>query len=145
MTRLQRPDWAAATRLGRLARWCWTWGLVSYLVHVAMAFHYFHGWSHADAFEHTRQASGWGEGVYVSYAFTALWAGDVVWWWVRPSSFAARSPWLQRALCAFLLFVAFNGAVIFAADAIRWVGLAGFAGLAIAWLTSPMASARRRG
>ena len=39
MMRLGPLDWAATTRLGQLARWCWTWGLLCFLVHLAMAFH----------------------------------------------------------------------------------------------------------
>jgi hypothetical protein len=129
---LSRSDWAAQTVRGRLARWSWTWGILVFLVHLAMAFHYFHGWSHADAFAHTREISGWGEGLYVSYAFTWLWAGDAFWWWLRPARYAARSPWIDRILHAFMLFIAFNGTVVFEEGAIRWAGVAGFVLLAIA-------------
>ena len=85
MMRLQATDWAAMTALGRAARWCWTWGIVVFLVHLAMAFHYFHDWSHAHAFETTRQASGVGEGIFVSYFFTLWWAFDAAAWWLAPA------------------------------------------------------------
>jgi len=136
MTRLQGADWAAETTSGRLARWCWTWGIASFLVHLAMAFHFFHDWSPVRAFEHTRAVSGWGEGIYVSYAFTWLWLGDAAWWWLRPAAYAARSPWMHRAIVAFMLFMVFNGTVVFEPGAIRRVGLVGFVVLAIAWLAS---------
>ena len=41
MMRLQATDWAAQTRLGRAARWCWTWGIVVFLVHLAFSNHVF--------------------------------------------------------------------------------------------------------
>ena len=134
MMRLSRSDWATVTLRGRLARWCWTWGLFAFLVHLAAAFHYFHQWSHAHAFEHTRQVSGWGEGIYLSYLFTLLWAADTVWWWLLPSAYAVRSEWLHRALHAFMLFIAFNSTVVFETGPIRWAAAAGTAALAIAWL-----------
>ena len=85
MMRLAAGDWSARTTRGRFARDCWTWALVCFLVHLAMAFHFYHHWSHAHAFERTRQVSGVGEGVYISYLFTALWAADVACWWLRPA------------------------------------------------------------
>src|SRR5438045_1548461 len=36
------PDWSAQTTWGRLARACWTFGLLAYLVHLGMAFHFYH-------------------------------------------------------------------------------------------------------
>src|SRR5262249_9589152 len=35
--------------LARIVRACWLLGWLVYLAHVALAFHYFHGWSHAEA------------------------------------------------------------------------------------------------
>jgi hypothetical protein len=132
--RLAPVDWQAATALGRLARWFWSWGVACFLVHLAMAFHFYHHWSHAHAFETTRQASGTGEGIYASYLFTWLWLGDAAWWWLSPSRYAARWPWLDRALHAFMLFLVFNGTVIFESGAIRWAGLLGFLTLLTCWL-----------
>jgi hypothetical protein len=133
MLQLAPCDWAAATARGKTARWCWTWGLGCFLVHLAMAFHYYHGWSHADAFRHTREVSGWGEGIFASYLFTWLWLGDVAWWWRRPEAYAARPTWINRSLHIFMLFIAFNGMVVFGSGAIRWAGIAMFAVLGAAW------------
>lgn len=116
----------------RAARWCWTWGAVCYLAHVAMAFHFFHSWSHAHAFEHTRQVGGVGEGLYASYLFTALWVADALWWWCWPVAYAGRSPWWDRSLHAFMLFIIFNGTVVFATGTVRWVGGLAFGLLAVA-------------
>ncbi len=134
MMRLTAVDWAATTRLGRVARWCWTWGMICFLVHLAMAFHFYHHWSHAHAFETTRQASGTGEGIYVSYLFTWLWIGDVLWWWIAPAAYATRSRSIDRLLHPFMLFITFNGMVVFETGLIRWAGLIMFAGLSAAWL-----------
>jgi hypothetical protein len=133
-----RPeDWSARTRAGRFVRWCWTWGLLCFLTHLAMAFHYFHHWSHAHAFEHTRAVSGVGEGLYISYAFTVLWMADVAAWWLRPQAYAARSPWIDRLLHAFMLFMVFNGTIVYESGAIRWAGIVLFTLLAmlaaVAW------------
>jgi hypothetical protein len=136
MMRLGPTDWLATSGVGRLARWCWTWGVVCFLVHLAMAFHYYHHWSHAHAFEHTRAVSGTGEGIYVSYLFTALWLADAIWWWALPAAYAARSAWIDRALHAFMLFIVFNGMVVFENGPIRWAGLLLFVALPAAWLLS---------
>jgi len=118
---------------GWAARWCWTWGLICFLVHLGMAFHYFHHWSHAHAFERTREVARVGEGIYISYLFTLLWAADVAYWWLRPERYASRSPWIDRSLHAFMLFIVLNGMIVFESGPIRWVGVVGFVLLAVAW------------
>jgi hypothetical protein len=134
MMRLQTPDWTAQTLLGRAARWCWTWGIVVFLVHLAMAFHYFHDWSHAHAFETTRQASGVGEGIFVSYFFTLWWAFDAAAWWLAPAWYARRPIWIGRTLHLFMLFIVFNGMVVFESGPIRWAGVVLFLTLSVVWL-----------
>ena len=64
-----------------LARLTWTLGCLAFLIHVGVAFQYAHHWSHAKAFAHVERASGYGEGIFVSYLFTLIWIGDVLWWW----------------------------------------------------------------
>lgn len=136
MRRFDRADdWRARTDLGRLARWCWTWAVVVFLVHLAMAFHYFHGWSHTHAFERTREVSGVGEGIFISYFFTLWWTADMLWWWLWPAKYAERSAWIDRTLHTFMLFIVFNGMVVFETGPIRWAGCAMFAILAVAWWT----------
>jgi hypothetical protein len=136
MMRLSAADWAAAKPRGRLARACWTWSIVCFIVHLAMAFHYYHHWSHAHAFEHTRATSGVGEGLYVSYLFTWLWIGDAAWWLRAPQSYAARPAWIDRTLHGFMLFIVFNGMIVFESGAIRWAGVVLFVALPLAWLAS---------
>jgi hypothetical protein len=122
----------SASRL-RLARGFWTWAVVVFLVHLAMAFHFYHGWSHARAFERTRQMSGYGEGVYVSYLFTLAWCADAFWWWWNARSYGRRPAWVDAVLHAFMLFIVFNGTVVYETGPIRWAGLTGFLLLAGVW------------
>jgi hypothetical protein len=129
----REDDWLVRTIRGRLTRWCWTVSLAYFLVHLGMAFHFYHRWSHTDAFERTRQISGVGEGIYVSYFFVWLWICDVAIWWLSPESVARRSVWIDRSLHAFMLFIVFNGKVVFETGFIRWAGVALFAVLACAW------------
>jgi hypothetical protein len=69
----------------RAARLVWTSGFWFYLTHVAAAFHFRHHWSHALAYEQTARqtaepfGASWGGGLYFNYAFTAVWALDVIW------------------------------------------------------------------
>ncbi|MGE0610155.1 MAG: hypothetical protein AB7O62_23890 [Pirellulales bacterium] len=134
MLLLRPADWSAKTDQGALARWCWTWALACFLVHMLLAFHFVHHWSHAHAVERTRQISGLGEGIFFSYLFTLLWLADAIYWWCRPVRYAARQPWIGRALHGFMLFIVFNGTVVYESGMIRWAGCAMFAGWGLlAW------------
>ncbi|MBX9599622.1 MAG: hypothetical protein K2X35_01415 [Bryobacteraceae bacterium] len=111
---------------GRPFRALWTVAFALYLAHVAAAFHYRHNWSHfaalADTARQTRELTGfdYGGGLWWNYGVTALWAFDVALLWT-----AGRRPrrW-ARAFLLFWLFMAVNGAVVFAAGPIRWLGAA---------------------
>ena len=114
---------AAWTRSQRLL---WTLAWLAFLVHLAVSLHFFHHWSHAHVVRHTQESSGFGEGVYVSHLFTLAWTLDVLWWWLRPASYARRSPWVDRVLHAFMAFIIFCGTVVYETGFIRWAGLAMF-------------------
>jgi hypothetical protein len=131
---LDRQGWAAATIRGRLARWCWTWAWVAYVVHLGMAFHYFHGWSHAEAVEHVRRVSGFGPGIYFSHLFTLVWTVDVAAWWLWPARYADRNPWFDRLLHGFMLFMIFNGTIVYETGFIRWAGSVLFVVLGVLWV-----------
>jgi hypothetical protein len=121
----------------RQARWLWTLGCGLYLLHVACAFHFFHGWSHAAAFEHTADQTAavvgwyWGGGLWVNYAFTALWVGDVLVWWTRPASAHPRSIWAYWLVQSVFAFLVVNATVVFGPPFWRWVAL-GF--LLVVWV-----------
>ncbi len=148
---------AALALTGRGARGCttaraiWTAGCALFVIHVACAFHFYHGWSHAAAWQHTADKTNellgvpFGYGIYFSYLFLVLWVADAVWLWTfanrtlgsRPAAAAcsatsvpalgrlrARTPWWRALVHLFLLFIAFNGAIVFEAGPTRWAGLA---------------------
>ena len=142
---LRAADWRADTSRGALARWCWTWAVVTFWIHLGMAFHYFHHWSHAHAFEHTREESGFGEGIFVSYLFTALWTADAIAWWLWPVRYAERPAAIDRCLHAFMLFIVFNGTVVYESGPIRYASAGVFSALALLWLRARTPSPSGRG
>lgn len=123
--------WPVHRRL-RFARLAWTLGFLVYALHVAVAFHVTHGWSHAAAAEHvaTRTAAFLGEGarssagLYLNHLFTLVWASDVIAWWVAPRWYARRPQWIGAAVHGYLGFITFQAVVVFAADPTRWFGIA---------------------
>jgi hypothetical protein len=135
--------WALAAgflllRWRQLARPAWTWGCVAFLAHVAIAFDRVHGWSHAAAVRHVEEVSGFGPGVFVSYAFTLLWVVDATWWEFAPRSYDRRPTGLDWGIHGCMAFVVFNGTVVYETGFIRRAGIVIFAGLAglVAWRLS---------
>jgi hypothetical protein len=132
-----RADGRAGCQGQRIARIAWTLGCLFYLAHVACAFHFYHGWSHAAAYRHTAERTvavvgwNWGGGIYFNYAFTVVWLADAVVWWRR--SDRAKPGWLEAVAQAFLWFVVFNATVVFGHGAICWLGLAGCGLLVVLW------------
>lgn len=120
---------------GRSARWCWSLAAVAFVIHVALAFHFKHGWSHAHAVAHTQDRSGFGAGIYVSHLFTLVWVADAAYWWLAPRSRERRPPWIDAALHGFMLFIGFNGTVVYETGPVRWAALLGFSVLAVAALS----------
>jgi hypothetical protein len=129
-------SWAAAEwvrwRLpshGRTARAIWTVGAGLTIAHAVAVFHYVHHWSQEAAIAHTaRQTAAltglnWGGGLYVNYAFLALWVCDAVLWWKDRSSYERRSIAARDALLAVFVFMFVNGGIVFAHGPARAVGL----------------------
>jgi hypothetical protein len=131
MLRLAPSERPASSGRGRLARWCWTLAWATYLIHLGMAFHHYHHWSHSDAVAHTEEVSGFGPGIWFSHLFTLVWTVDVAWWWLLPARHAERSPWWDRLLHGYMAFIIFNATVVYEDGPIRWAGLALFAVLAM--------------
>jgi hypothetical protein len=121
------------------ARLAWTAGYVFFLAHIVCAFHYFHHWSHADAYDvtarRTAEVAGfaWGGGLYANYVFALLWGADIAWWWLSPASYARRPAAVNWAVQGFLGFIAFNATVVFGQGIIRWLGVAGCLFLALVY------------
>ena len=83
------------------------------LLHMAVAYHLAHGWSHAAALEHVEARSGFGPGLYVNFAFAAVWLIDVAWCWASLDAYRNRPRWVSRAVVGFMAFVLFNAAVVY--------------------------------
>ncbi|MGH7595293.1 MAG: hypothetical protein ACREOI_03030 [bacterium] len=129
----QRAKWNAAARLA------WTAACIGLFAHVICAFHFYHGWSHTSAYRDTARQTAevfglnWGGGLYINYVFLIGWVIDTLWWW-RGLEAYRRRPWpLVAAWHAFLLFIFFNGTVVFAAGPMRWLGLCLCLGLCAVW------------
>jgi hypothetical protein len=142
MLLLQPAEWTGQ-RQGRLARACWTLAWAAYLVHLAMAFHFYHHWSHGDAVRHTREVSGFGEGIYFSHLFTLLWGADVAVWWLWPKAYATRRPWIGTSLHAFMTFVIFNATVVYESGLIGWAAILVYGGLSTLAIYRSLAVSRR--
>ncbi len=118
-------------RIGTRFGWPCACGLC--LLHIAVAFHLGHSWSHEAAWEHTRQTGGYGDGIYVNYAFALVWLIDAIWLCVAFDSYFARPRWLHWTIHGFLAFVVFNAAVVFGSwpSRIRFMGWFLMMGLAV--------------
>jgi hypothetical protein len=96
------------------SRAAFTAGLVTYLVHVGFAFHFFYDWSHSIAYRETARQTEelfgmyWGGGLYLNYLFTVLWAADCA--FSRVPSFSRSR--LRVAIHAFLAFMVLNATVV---------------------------------
>ena len=129
------------------ARPVWLLGAAAYLAHVAAAFATHHGWSHAAAHAYTAARTeallglAWGGGLWANYAFTVLWAGEALWWRMRPGSYARRPRAWMTAVRGAFIFMIMNGAVVFVGGPGRWLGLAVVAALIAIWRADARANA----
>lgn len=126
-------------------RLVWTLGCALLWVHVCLAFALVHHWSHARAIQftatQTKRLTGIdaGFGIYFNYLFMLVWAMDCGVWWIGGlQAYRTRSRAVTITVYAFLCFITFNAAVVFANAASRYVGLLVAGCLIIFWL------ARRR-
>ncbi len=122
-----RAEWQARTPAAQVARAAWIGGLAVFLVHLALAFHLAHGWSHARAFDHVEASSGFGPGIFVSYFFTLVWGTDGLAWLVAPERYVRRSKWFAAVLHGFMAFITLNATVVFGHGPLRWVAAGVFA------------------
>ena len=89
----------------------------------------------ADTARQTQETLGFplGAGIYVNYAFVALWVADAGWWWLSPATFRSRPVALDRAVRVFILFIFANGAVVFPHGPVRVLGVLVMIALVAAW------------
>jgi hypothetical protein len=127
---IRRPESSVPVAL----RVFWPLGCAMLFLHIAIAFHLGHGWSHQDAWEHTKQVGGYGNGIFVNYAFALVWLMDAAWLAVSPASYLSRPRWLHWAIHCFLAFVVFNATVVFGS----WLARIAYAGwMAMCWFVLP--------
>jgi hypothetical protein len=144
LARRAAPGHGAARRL-------WLLGAATAWLHVGLAFHHRHAWSHASALmetaRQTKELLGYevGAGVYVNYAFLAVWGIDALWWALAPASFARRPAGLDASVRVFLLFMFVNGAIVFGRGPVRILGILSVLVLAVAWYVGRIRTGRGRG
>ena len=121
------------------ARPVWLLGALVYLAHVAAAFGIHHDWSHAAAYAYTAARTDaliglpWGGGLWVNYAFTAIWVGEGLWWRLRPAHYTRRPAVWTPVIRGVFLFMIANGAVIFVSGPRRLLGIGVLAVLVWIW------------
>jgi hypothetical protein len=129
-------------RRDRTARLSWSLACLLYLAHVGCAFTFYHHWSHSAAYVDTSRRTAqllgmsWGAGLYFNYLFTAVWIGDLLWWWRGLAEYRSRPRWIQTSIHAFFAFMFFNATVVFAAGPVRWLGLVATVTLGFIWWQS---------
>ena len=115
-----------------------------------MALGVYHSWSHAEAYAHTARQTqaligwNWGGGLYINYGFSALWVGEVVWWWASPKTYQRRARALNVLIRGFFLFMIVNGAIVFVDGPLRWLGVAIVAALLVGWAVEARAPKEKR-
>jgi len=113
----------------------WALGLAALLVHMACAFHFSHGWSHARALaataSQTAELTGidTGVGLYLNYAFAVVWLADATWLRLAKRSHEKRPAWVGAVLHGFIAFMWFNATVVFGSPWGRAAGWAAVVGL----------------
>lgn len=121
------------------ARLTWTAAVALAVLHAVTAFGVSHGWSHAAAVEDTARRTAavtglaWGGGLFVNYLFLGLWLADAAWWWVDAGGYLRRSLRIERARAALFVFIFLNGAIVFASNTARVVGIPAVAAVCTAW------------
>ncbi len=126
-----------ARRAGPSGSGWWALGLVAFLTHVACAFHFEHGWSHARALlattAQTAEVTGvdTGLGLYLNYAFALAWLADAAWRRLARQSHENRLLWVGAALHGFMAFIWLNATVVFGSpwgQAAGWAAVIGLGG-----------------
>jgi hypothetical protein len=117
-------------------------GLALLAVHIAIAIVHHHGGDHAAAVAETARLTeqvygvAWGGGVYVNYAFVAVWAAYLLWWRSHPGEADSLAVFAVGRALLFVIIV--NALVVFASPLTRPLGVVLCAVLAWAWWPRPV-------
>lgn len=133
-----RSNGNAASSADVVYRFAWLFGATMIVLHILTSYGIAHDWSHTAAVQATAEESeqvtgiraGWG--VYVNFAFTAIWLGYSV------AMVFGRRRWLgiDPLVFWFTVAIVFSATVVFEAGAIRWLSATGFVALAVSWVWS---------
>lgn len=137
---LSQNDAATRSQWNSFARVAWTLAVISLIVHFICAFQFYHGWSHGAAYRDTARQTeevvglDWGGGLFINYAFLAIWIVDIGWWWLLGLDSYRGRPWpLIIIWHGLLILIIFNATVVFEDGIVRWLGLAICIGLFLTW------------
>lgn len=123
-----------------LTKTVWTCAFALFVVHVLASFHFVHRWSHSAAYRATAKQTfellgiEVGTGVYFNYLFLAVWAADVINSWTDFSIGRWMVQWFLRIGLMYMIFIAFNGVVVFESGWLRAVGILLTTMLVAAWI-----------
>lgn len=115
----------------------WSVGCLFYFAHVALAFQFEHAWSHGAALDHTAQETervtgiARGEGIWVNYLFTIVWAGDAARLWIARRRGRHTDMRLDLAIQSIFGFIVFNATVVFGPPVYRYLAVP--VGLLLCW------------
>jgi len=133
-----------------LTRVLWTAAWLSLLAHIGFAFHFYHGWSHDEAYQQTAcetfEVFGlyWGGGLYINYLLLAGWFVDLAAWWAAGLRSYVQRPWLLIfGWHGFMIFIIFNATVVFETGWVRWSGALLCAGTALLLVLGVQRNANR--
>lgn len=126
-----RPRQGSDGRWQTLYMFAWLIGSVMITLHILASYGIAHGWSHAAAIEATADESeqvtgiraGWG--VYVNFAFAAIWMG----YSAAMATRGRRWPTLDQVVFWFTAAIVFSATIVFETGIVRWLSVAGFIGL----------------
>ncbi len=108
----------------------WTLSFLLFLAHVMSSFHFVHQWSHRNAYlataKETHELMGveFGGGVYFNYVFLVAWAVHVGCTWFPAAANHPVTRTLLQLCLLYMLFIAFNGVIVFKAGWLRAAGIA---------------------
>lgn len=117
----------------------WASGFLFYVCHVLSAFHFVHDWSHARAWQHTAEETSRltgfhrGEGIWINYGFTIVWALDAVRLLAAQRMQRPTSRLLDVSSFLIFGFIAVNATVVFGPAHYRWLAIPLFFVLCFCW------------
>jgi len=117
----------------------WTSGAIVMAVHVLLAFHVHHQWSHDEAVvataAQTREVLGveWGGGLWFNHVLVLVWLADSAWRALDLKSYENRPCHVHAVIHLYLAFMWFNATVVFGSGS-RILGVPVFAILALRFI-----------